>query len=234
METLPTKVDDLQLTATLPSEMVESQQSLIEWCEKKIAYLKVDSKELKESYLHAKKSKWKYKVLENHYRKSVKVIEFYDKMKTALMNGFYIVPNFPIQMFAIKTKKPIPSQEPSWSYWDNHEQKAQELPETVGEYQNPYPVAHKRKIFKNDREGVQDQYYAHHWDEFEFPLTMAKPAIMEATSRAIALKIFDQIGIMPATKKDDPVIIGQIFRRNGYNTKTISFMIAWHLNTNVL
>jgi hypothetical protein len=64
---------------------------------------------------------------------------------------------------------------------------------------------------------------------------MAKPEIMNATAAAMRMKIFDQIGVMPHTrKKEDPVIIGQIIRKVGYTKHTVSFMIAWHLNTNVI
>jgi len=64
---------------------------------------------------------------------------------------------------------------------------------------------------------------------------MCKPQIMEATSRAMALKIFDRFGVFPPTQDDDPVILGQIVHKAGqYRTKIVSFLIAWHLNTNVL
>lgn len=231
---------DIQLTATVPQEMVQAQQQLITWTDNKIASILTDAAELEAAYLHAKKSKWKTTVLYSHWQKALKKLSYYQKMLTALKAGFYIVPNFPISMFAIRTKKEIPEAKESWFYLDNHEQSAQQLSEGKGEYQNPFPTAHQRTVKKSEvKNGVAtlvnaEQYFAHHWDDIEFPVTMAKPIIMEATTRAMALKCFDQIGIMPATKNDDPVIIGQIIRKSGYSTKIVSFLIAWHLNTNVL
>lgn len=222
-------VNDIELTATLPQEMVESQRQLIAWCENKIAAVRLDSKELLEAYNHAKNFSWKFDVLERQYRKSVKTVQYYEKIKSALEAGFYIVPNFPIQMFAIRTTKEDPKAGYVEYFWSDHIQYAQELPQGKGEYKNPFPLIVRDK-HKNSEGREEQSSYASDWDELEFPITMAKPRIMEATGRAMALQIFDQIGIMPANKKEDPVIIGQIITHK----KTVSFMIAWHLNTNVL
>jgi hypothetical protein len=177
---------------------------------------------------------WKSGTLENQYRKSVKLGEYYEKIKGALLAGYYIVPNFPIQMFAIRSKRGRKPKGYSTNYWTSHEQKANELPSGEGDYQNPFPLRYRNS------EKVGDKYetmnYPTEWDNMEFPITMAKAPIMEAATTALGLKIFDQIGVMPATrKKEDPVIIGQIFHKRGPGSvKRVSFMIAWHLNTNML
>jgi hypothetical protein len=103
-----------------------------------------------------------------------------------------------------------------------------------GEYRNPFPLI-ETDTWTNGEGKKETSRTATDWDELEFPVTMAKPLIMEATSRAMALQIFDEIGIFPPTKKEDPVIIGRIhLKKSRYNDRTISFMIAWHLNTNVI
>lgn len=228
-------VQNIQLTATEPSEMINAQQKLITWCDLKISYLGKEATDLLEATDHAKKMKWKSSALEGQYNRCVRRVEYYKKIKAALLEGYYVVPNFPIQMFAIRTKaKNVKGS--SHSYWGNHNQDAQELTIGGGEYKNPAPIVQRLSEERNsDNKIIQaSESFATEWDDFEFPITMAKPRIMEATSRAMALKIFDQIGIMPPTRNDDPVIIGQIFNKNGYSKKTVSFMIAWHLDTKVL
>jgi len=234
-ENIPTvQTKDIQLTATLPHEMVESQNQLINWTENKLKELQLEEIDLRLAYEHAKKCKWKWNTLYNQHQKSVKKIEYYEKLHSALLHDYYIVPNFPIQMFAIKTDRKFPSGH-KWQYWGDFEQDAKELPQNEGEYKNPFPVIKRNsEIYKDGKTVRNAASWADDWDKFEFPLMMAKPQIMEATSRAMALKVFDQIGIMPAAKKEDPVIIGQIIRKSGNTKKIISFMIAWHLNTNVL
>lgn len=231
MTDLVKQVKDIELTATIPLEMVNAQQKLITWCDMKLGALRADSTELLEATEHAKKMKWKSGTLQRQYEKSLKRVSYYAKIKAALLEGFYIVPNFPIQMFAIKTKLANPKHQ-TLSYWADHEQGAQELTIGSGDYQNPIPLV-KRNVSNNA--GKEEKYsYPASWDAFEFPITMAKPNIMQATTRAMALKIFDRIGIMPDIRDRDPVIIGQIIQKQGCSTKITSFMIAWHLNTNVL
>lgn len=228
-------VKDIQLTATLPQEMVTSQTSLIHWCNQKVICLYAESAELKDAFELARDKQWNYRTLQSQYNKSVKEIHYYEKMKGALEAGFYIIPNFPVTLFAIRTKqKDVKGH--SESYWGDFQQTAQELPEGDGEYKNPFPVVYRKNEERNEKREIIGKPYSYpsSWDELSFPITMAKPVIMQATDRAMVLKIFDQFGIMPATRNEDPVIIGQIKMKVGYRAKLVSFMIAWHLNTNVL
>ena len=227
------KADDLQLTALFPHEMLSSQVQLIEWVTRKLVILQANADELQESYLHAKSCKWKHTAIQSAHSREVKRIEFYEKMKSALEHGYCIVPNFPITLFAIRTNRKRVEQGFTTNWSNRHEQDAQQLPMDEGDYKNPFPIVHKREITPGTE--TKNQYFAKDWDDFECPINMAKPVIMKATTQAMALRVFDQIGIMPEAKKEDPVIIGQIFIKNGwYSRKTVSFMIAWHLNTNVL
>lgn len=233
-------MQDIQLTASLPGEMVQSQQTLIAWMDKKIAVCAEEEKELFEAYEHAKKQAWKWTVIKRHADLARKRTEYYIKIKAALENGYYIVPNFPIELFAIRTDKKNPLKMISIYQWGNsqRQQSAMELPAGKGEYKNPRPITDSQdheRMLKDGKTDVVTNYWAEDWQEIEFPITMAKPEIMELTSRAMALEVFDQIGILPGVRKnDDPVIIGQIIRKFGNQTKIVSFMIAWHLNTNMI
>lgn len=235
-----TQVKDIELTAVLPQEMVGAQKQLISWCDAKVASIRNESEELRLATEHAKAAKWKHSTLQSQYNKSLKRIEYYEKIKAALEHGFYIVPNFPIQMFAIrkgghKDPKGFERDSASWGR-RNFEQNAQELPEGDGVYRNPFPIVVREEKRKTDGTLVVESY-PRAWDDFEFPINMAKPQIMSVTQTALALKIFDRVGVMPSVKKkkEDPVIIGQIINKIGpYSERIVSFMIAWHLNTNVL
>jgi len=59
---------------------------------------------------------------------------------------------------------------------------------------------------------------------------IAKPALMSKTAEAMALKIFDEIGVAVDTKgrKSDPVIIGRI--KNPRQRPDLSFFIGWFFN----
>lgn len=226
------ELPDVALTAILPHEMVDAQNQLISWCAKKIVLCSDECVELAAAHDRAVKMKWKSEPLHRLHLQAKKRVVYYEKVKAALEAGYYIVPNFPIDMFAIRTKKKPTGY--SNNYWALHRQDAQELPIGEGEYKNPFPI---RSIssYKDSNNDTHHDNYAEGWDDLEFPITMAKPNIMDVSSRAMALKIFDQIGILPsARKKEDPVIIGQVKLKNGSRTKLVSFMIAWHLDTSMI
>ena len=89
------------------------------------------------------------------------------------------------------------------------------------------------------------QYWANNWKDLEFPVIMAKPTIMAAATRAMALKIFDDLAILPGSApsegtrppRGDPIIVARIKdptrSYKSWSTKEhwVTFMVAWHLNT---
>lgn len=224
-------MENIQLTALLPDQMMVAQEQLIEWCQRKIFSIEAEVTELKESIEHATASKWSTRTLKNQQAKAEKRMLFFDKMKEALKAGYYIVPNFPVDLFAIRTNREDPLQKGSTFFSDNKRQDAQELPVGEGEYKNPFPIVVTESEQVGDK--MKHYSYAEAWNDLEFPVTMLKPEIIQATNRAMALEIFDQFGVLPQTRKEDPIIVGQIINKSGYNSKTISFMIAWHFDTKI-
>lgn len=232
--------DELEVTAETPQEMQQANSAIILWCDRKMQRLSADSKELKESYEHAVKRKWKSSTLKRHYDLTVKRIEFYSKIKSALEHGFYIVPAFPVTVFALRTERKTPLKLISTNYWATHEQPTEALEQGVGEYKNPFPSVYQIDVTsQKDREQNKKtiQYLAKEYDELEFPVNMSKPYIMEATNRAMTLKIFDDFGILPNTKpKIDPIIVARLRDPRGKkrSRKFVHFIIAWHLDTESL
>jgi hypothetical protein len=230
------EVKDLELTATVPAEMVASQTQLIAWCDKKILAAQAESQELGEEVEHAKKNKWKAGTLQTQHNRSIRRVQYYEKIKAALEAGYYIVPNFPIEMFAIRKQHGRKPRGWSNNKWASHQQEAAELPAGAGDYKNPFPLV-IRESEELPNGTFKSSSYPTEWDDFEFPINMAKPKIMSITQTALAMKVFDRVGVMPSVRrrKEDPVIIGQIVhKQGGLSEKVISFMIAWHLNTNVI
>jgi hypothetical protein len=235
-QTTPVAVD-VQLTATEPDEITSAQKALIAWTKQKIDSLQAERIELEDAYNHAVAQKWASGTLKRHAALATKRIEFYEKMKAALEHGYVIIPNFPVTVFAIRTDKEKPLKMLSYSWSDTHEQKAEMLPASEGEYKNPFPKVWQTKLQEGTKENnwkSSTQYYADdNWKELEFPVQMSKVKIMEATTNAMALKIFDDFGIMPERKREDPIIVARLLdpRSTKYNRRFVTFMVAWHLNT---
>jgi len=234
------KGEDIEVTASAPEEMVAANAGLIQWCDHKIALCQKEAADLEAAYIHAKKCKWKFNTLERQWKLELRRIEFYSKLKAALEAGYYIVPNFPVTAFAIRTDTKNPRKGVTTYQFDRHEQKASGLASGEGEYKNPFPDVYQRVVpspTSSDPNRKVNEYFAEEWREMEFPLNMAKPRIMEASSRAMALNLFDSLGILPdPSRKADPVILGHIIdpRSTKHNQRVVSFLIAWHLDTRTL
>lgn len=235
---------DLQMTANTPAGMQESQSAMIVWCERKVASMKQEWSELYGAYEHAVKHKWKADTLKRHAAIAEKRVTFYEKILAALRAGYYIVPSFPITLFAIRTDKKDPKRMYAVLRHERHQdfsQDAKILKPGEGEYKSPNPIVQTDWDERKDAAGnvVGQGYWASDWDDMEFPTNMSKPYIMEATSNAMALKIFDEIGVLPQDFKrnPDPIIAGRIIdpRPPGYGEqRKVTFLICWHLDTSTL
>ena len=239
LQTLPGVPTDIEVTAETADEMAQCQSALILWCENKVASMKKDAAELTAAYEHALKQKWKSGTLKRHSELAVKRVSFYERMLSALQHGYQIVPPFPVTVFAVRTTrgKPLRMLTQSWS--STHEQVAVGLPTGEGDYKNPFPVVHQRMIQASAPGKCEvSNYWAEAWDDFEFPISMAKPQIMEATTRAMALKIFDDFAIVPSEIKRDPMILARLKdpRMATWSSaqRWVYFIIAWHLDTRTL
>lgn len=238
---------DIELSAGTPHQMISAQINLIGWCRAKINSLLADLSDLKDAADHAKRNKWKAAPLERQVRVTEKRVDYYRKIVAALEAGYFIVPNFEATIFAVRTdhKKPLAMINSNWSLRRQTAEQQPPKPIGEGEYKNAVPILQKRQHRRFDAKGNEVEYenwWAESWDEFEFPLVLAKPELMNATTRAMALKIFDDLGITPRESQDqsystvrvkgDPMIIGRILGpKIGYAQKKVSFVIGWYLDT---
>lgn len=235
--------DDIQVTASSGDEMAQSQTALIEWSTRKIAAMEAEAKEMREATEHAKARKWKFATLAKHALLAERRVEFYRKLKAALEAGYIIVPTFPVEVFAIRATKERPTKiaTVSTDKWTRTKfERAITAPAGEGEYVNPAQTVHAEPTGKTNEHGsmTYHRFNFQQWDDVEFPLNMAKPQIMEATSRAMALKIFDDFGVLPSTRRNvDPIIVARIRDPrvpHKWAPKMVSFIIKWHLDTRTL
>lgn len=233
---------DFTVIATTPAGMIEAQQSLIGWADKKIASVQLELNEASEQLAIAVQRKWKQDAWKRQVKKHQSRIEFYEKIKAALNAGYYIVPPFPIDVFAIRTSKNLPKQMDT-TYRDNHDQEAQILAIGEGRYVDPKPVRESYIDEISDGKGGSKQitkYYATDFLEPDFPFKLARSEIRDATQAAMALGIFDRIGVLPRVRAPDPLVCGQIIVPNqpryysGDSLKCVTFFVAWWLDTKTL
>lgn len=228
------EVPDMVVFARQPSEMEAAQQRMITWALGAEAQERVDLAELEENLRIAKKNKWRTSGLVSAVRKAKKSVTFYEKTRSALQAGYCIVPNFPVGVFAVKTKKTTPEGQHNLYDWPEQIPDAKHDHSKVGEgrYVEPQVAAVSRTRTGGD--GIKRTHHSPAWQytEVGFPFTYVKPQIMESASRAMALKIFDEVGCLPEpTKRDrDPMVVGRVVRREGSDERVFTFLIAWWMD----
>lgn len=164
---------------------------------------------------------------------------FYEKIIAALDAGFAIVPNFGMNLFAIRTASGVPRGGASANRWERFVQPAQLLRVGEGEYRNPEPEVYQRQIQKPDGKGgttPDREYFPNEFTDLEFPLALAQPALMTSVGKAMALKLFDEIGVaadlgsrIGGGTRGDPIFLGRLLNpRKG--RPALTFFIGWYFD----
>lgn len=241
-------VPSFHAVAVNATEMKESRSKIRVFLDNKVTEISLELEEMKASYETAKLRKWASQPLKNQVTRIAKRKLYYEKLLAAIDAGFTIVPNMDVDVFAIRVK----SDTPKWSRdygTSKHsfrnasptvpDEKEDSLPVGDGVYQSSRVDFHEVNTVSG--EGENKLYHVAQvcdgYQNIDFPLAAAHPIVMDETNRAMVMKIFDRIGIVPQTQRrlrGDPIILGQIVRKDGYNTKVASFLIAWHLDVRTL
>lgn len=236
-------LSNVDVVAENSDEMALAQSSLVEWFRAKLKLVRVEAAELRFAYQQAVERKWKSSTLQRHADLALKRVEFYEKVLGALEHGYQIVPSFPVTAFMIRTNRKNPLRMVTPNYWAKHTQEPEGLPTGEGAYKNPFPVVRQETLSPaTQTQSEKVRYWAESWESVEFPVSMAAPRIIEATTRAMALKIFDDIGILPGhapsegtrAPRGDPVIVARIKQPKKYpaeNVRWVTFIVAWRMNT---
>jgi len=77
---------------------------------------------------------------------------------------------------------------------------------------------------------IKTRYTSADYDVVDFPVSVVKPSILKATQQAMALKLFDQMGIVQNQVGNDPIVVGQLLDPRG-NRRCVTFFVAWWLDT---
>lgn len=248
---VPTVVDeplDFTVIANSPAEMETAQRSLILWAARKIQSMKQEIQEAAEQLALHKKNKWSPSGWLRQIGKLERRAEFYRKIKMALEAGYYIVPPFPVDIFAIKVKRNKPEARDTTVQWvrpDHHAQPAEVLRSGEGRYVDPLPLvaSYKETEERDGKQVVVKHHYATDYREVDFPFKLARAEIRQATDRAMDLGVFDQMGALPRrrVRNRDPIICGQILvpdqpssMRFSEERQAVTFFVTWWLDTRML
>ena len=236
---------DVHLVARNPNEMHLAKANLENWLVQKVAQTDKETDELFAAYEEAVKHKWAAKTLRNHGNLAKRRGDFYKKVLAAVQAGYTIVPNFPIDVFAVRVKRAAPKYEQSTSTYSQqdaianaHEAEPDTLPYGEGRYVGTSVQGHAGSYQEKKKDGTEITRYfftATDFTDIQFPIECARVEVISASAEAMALRVFDSVGICPQTRRGDPLIIGRILGpKVGYSRKEVSFLLAWHLDLRTL
>ena len=237
VETATQGAEMMPLVACDPSEMARAQGNLIEWATKMQSATATEVAELTQAHEIAARNRWGSRLaLKRQLDRAQNRVVFYAKIEAALRAGYLIVPSFDMDVFAIRTRATTPRG--GWQIWSDpgsHRQVAGMLAEGEGQTVSPIPTLDSYSENYVDSKGddrMRWKYRPVEFGDVDFPLEMARPAIMETTERALSLKLFDEVGIARDHKvgrRGDPMILGRL-RNPRANHPDVTFFIAWSLD----
>lgn len=68
--------------------------------------------------------------------------------------------------------------------------------------------------------------------EEETALADCAPLVFDGQVKILLEVIFDELGVLPSrrSRHGDPMVVGRIVYKEGYNERTMSFLIAWWMS----
>lgn len=231
------EADDATLVALSPTDMRVAQQDLALWCDRKVAALQAELTDQETNLELATEHGWKRRSVAATLDRTQKRVLYYEKLKAAVAAGYLIVPNFPVDLFAVRVQR-AKQRETTAEYSSSNAfaAKPELLPAGEGRYVDERVFTTSEQYPAKNYEGkdiTKTRYRSSDYDAVDFPVSLVKPVVMSATGRAMALKLFDQMGVVRNQSGRDPIIVGQLLDPRG-NGRLVTFFVAWWLDTATL
>jgi hypothetical protein len=228
---------NLALVALTPGEMPEQQRKLADWCGRKIDLVERELATFVALEDEAIEGGFKHAAYTSAVNRTKKRIVYYQKIKAAVEAGYLIVPNMPTRTFAVRVNRAKPTRREGESQWNVNSATPELLPAGEGRYVDDAVFTGSETYPDTNYKGEaieKTRYFATAFDEdVDFPLRGVMPEVLRATGRAMALRLFDQLGVVQNSGGRDPIVVGQLLDPRGKRGLT-TFFVAWWLNTDTL
>jgi len=196
-----------RLVATTSQGMQEAKVGMTSWLSSRISEEESLISDINENIEIARKSKWRLAPFKSSLSRAERKLMWYQKVKEAIDQGFTLVPNFPCSVIAIRTCADGPkAKSTDCENWTDNvkDEVCEQLPMGQGKYVSPeqrinnssYQIEQNGKVVKHY---IQE---AMELNDPSFPFIIAKPALLNATQEAMALRLFDEIAVFPGQKEN--------------------------------
>ena len=217
------------LIGQTPAEMQQAQQSMLAWARQRQRTAEYRVKALTKNIDAAKAAGLKVRPMQAQRRREVKRLYAYEKIADAINAGYYLVPNFPIDLFAVRKGAAKPKTGRTTRYQDAGEfsQQPDQLRLGEGRYVNVLPFI--TSITDHSGDEPKKMWYPISFDEqISPPAAIVSAGLLPQLVKAMKRKVFDAIGMVGPIRQRDPMLVGQIIiHNNGYSRREMTFLIAW-------
>lgn len=236
------------LVALVPSDVPVQQAKLGAFLSQKIAALQRENSDAIDSVRVATNAGWRTESLMRANRTLERRIQYYEKLKAAVEAGYLIVPNFEVDVMAVRVSREHAKQlRDSSLSWRITNATPDLSPAGEGRYvddkltyhDHRREVPHPKPNYQGQTQTVGEVVISDYDEAIDFPVLAVSPIVMQATAEAMRHKIFDRIGVVTG-RAEDPVVVGQIIdpRATGLGRrrpdKMVTFFIAWWLDPKTL
>jgi hypothetical protein len=220
------------VVAENPGELQTAQAALVDWFERKVTAIGRDLADARQNLEDARNEGWRLPPFQKIVRDLENNSLYYEKALDAVREGYCIVPNFPVDVVAIRTVADHPqgSETTRGNWRPRIEFEADKnLASGEGRYVDPVATAVMAHSEKDEKSCVITKFWeANEFREVALPVKFMKPRVLQATQHAMACKIFDDVAVLPRRRKADPIVVGRI---HGPNGKHLTFLVAWFIDT---
>lgn len=205
------------LIATGPAEMQEAQGDIRLRLEQKLSVIEREIVETNAALNEARRNNWATGALTSARNRLVDDETYYNKVLAAVEAGHTIIPEFPIEVFAVRRGELETGKRQEFigvvsagETWLSHPTEPDCAPAGVGEYRNPEPFT-STSTRENRTPGAQERGEPRWYTTvrrtgnpvgpMSFPSMTARSPIMRATAKAMEDKVFDQVGVCLPVEK---------------------------------
>lgn len=218
------------LVALSQEDLTGAHTEMLRWMRQRLAETRTELVEQQGNLTTAKARKWNPAPFQRLTQKLARQVTFYEKVEAALLAGFVLVPNFEMDVFAIRTTKRTPSGSAN-GRWSNFIQPSQLLVAGEGEYRNPWPTIAEEE-WKDGKGENHVRQWADDFRDVSFPLAIARPELVNRAGEVLAMKLFDEVGLAVNTRRrgrGDPILLGH-FRNPRPNVQGATFFLGWYFD----
>lgn len=202
---------DPHLVALNPAEMEARRGDMKAYLEARLTAIEREIVEANAALNEARKNGWATAALVTARNRAVDDETFFNKILIAVEAGHTIIPEFPIEVFAVRRHEDDKSRRATLHGAVNvrdtflgEPARSDCPPAGAGDYRNPQPWT-SESTFENKSPGAQERneprWYTSGYrastasGPIMFPHMTARAPIMRATAKAMKEKVFDQIGV---------------------------------------